>query len=177
MNTNKLSAVYPRRFARSRARGFTYIVLLIVVAVMGILLASAGQVYQLALQREKERELLFAGDQFRRAITQYAKQGHIGAVRYPMKLEDLLQDPRTPNTRRYLRKIYNDPMSGKPDWGLLKGTSGEIFGVYSLSEQEPLKKQNFSADNAGFEDKSKYAEWVFMAKSVRYAVRPAVRMK
>lgn len=155
------------------AAGFTYIALLILIAVMGVSLAAAGEVWYMAAKREKEQELLFVGGQFRRAISQYARQAQVGSVRYPMKLEDLLQDPRTPNTRRYLRKIYNDPITGSAKWGLIKGPSGEIFGVYSLSEAEPVKKHNFGPLDAGFEDKTKYAEWVFMGQATRFGSRPA----
>ncbi|HEX5339005.1 MAG TPA: type II secretion system protein, partial [Gallionella sp.] len=141
------------------AAGFTYIALLIVIAVMGVVLASTGEVWYMAAKREKERELLFVGDQFRRAIKQYAMHSQSTSRRYPMSLEDLLKDERYPNTQRYLRKIYIDPITGSSEWGLLKGLNGEIFGVYSLSEDEPVKKRNFSFADASFEDKKKYAEW------------------
>lgn len=154
-----------------KAAGFTYIALLIAIAVMGVFLALAGEVWHVAMQREKEQELLFVGHQFRRAIDQYARHAQVGSTRFPMALEDLLKDPRTPNTQRYLRKIYNDPMTGNSNWGLIKGQSGEIFGVYSLSEEEPLKKHNFSFADVTFEDKMKYAEWVFMSSPVRYGSR------
>src|SRR5512139_2435922 len=151
--------------------GFTYIAMLIVIVVVGVTLAATGEVWHMAAKREKEQELLFVGSQFRYAIGQYARHGPAGSVRFPMRLEDLLQDPRAPNTRRYLRKIYNDPVTGSSTWGLLKGPSGEIFGVYSLSEDEPAKKHNFSFADAGFEDKKKYADWVFMSLPSRYGSR------
>jgi len=151
--------------------GFTYIALLIFIAIMGVVLASAGEVWHMAVQREKERELLFVGDQFRRAINQYSGHSPAGSGRFPMSLEDLLKDPRTPTTQRYLRKIYNDPITGSPEWGLVKGTSGEILGIYSLSEDEPIKKFNFRLVDTSFEDKKKYSEWVFMSKPGRLGAR------
>lgn len=157
------------------AAGFTYIALLIVIAVMGVFLAFAGEVWHLAVKREKEKELLFVGDQFRRAINQYARHAQTGSVRFPMALEDLLKDPRSPNTQRYLRKVYIDPITGSSTWGLLRGPSGEILGVYSLSEDEPLKKHNFSVADAGFEDRKKYAEWVFMGTPMRYVSKPLTK--
>lgn len=126
----------------------------------------------MAMKREKERELLFVGDQFRRALDQYSLHSPAGSRRFPMSLEDLLKDPRTPNTQRYLRKIYSDPITGSLEWGLVKGPNDEIYGIYSLSEEEPVKKHNFSSSDAGFEGKMKYAEWVFMSKPVRFATRP-----
>lgn len=158
--------------APSAAAGFTYIALLIFVAIMGVVLASAGEVWHQAVQREKERELLFVGDQFRRAINQYSGHSPAGSGRFPMALEDLLKDPRTPTTQRYLRRIYNDPITGSSKWGLVKGSNGEILGIYSLSEDEPIKKRNFRLADTSFEDKMKYSDWVFMSKSARSSTSP-----
>lgn len=145
-----------------RENGFTYLVLLAVVAVMGVVLAAAGEVWHTAQKREKERELLFVGDQFRRAFNLYRLHTPGNARHYPMSLEDLLKDPRAPGVKRYLRKIYADPVTGSTRWGLLRGANGEIFGVHSLSEDEPLKKSGFSLANAQFEGRTKYSDWVFM---------------
>jgi hypothetical protein len=53
-------------------------------------------------------------------------------------------------------------MTGRAEWGLLTGPAGEIFGVYSLSDDEPLKQANFRLAEKDFEGKVKYSEWVFM---------------
>lgn len=155
------------------AAGFTYIVLLIYIAIMGAVLASAGEVWHTVMQREKEQQLLFVGDQFRRAIDQYSRHAQLASGRFPATLQDLLKDPRYPDTRRYLRKIYTDPITGTTEWGLVKGPNGEIFGVYSLSEDEPIKKHNFRLADAGFEDKLHYSDWVFMSMPVRFATVPS----
>jgi type II secretory pathway pseudopilin PulG len=162
----------PARFA---VTGFTYIALLFLIVIMGVVLASAGEVWHTAVQREKEQELLFVGDQFRSAIDRYARHTPPGSGRFPMNLEDLLKDPRSPDTRRYLRKVYNDPITGSSNWGLLKGPGGEIFGVYSLSEGEPVKKRNFSFADTSFEDKMKYADWVFMSRALSYRARQSMK--
>lgn len=145
-----------------RESGFTYFVLLAVVAAMGFVLATAGEVWHMALKREKEQELLFVGDQFRRAFNLYNRHTPGNARRYPLSLEELLKDPRYPGVQRYLRKIYADPISGSTHWGLIKGPNGEIFGVHSLSEDEPVKKSGFSVADARFEGSTKYSDWVFM---------------
>src|SRR5262249_9242669 len=100
----------------SRARGFTYLAMLAAVAVIGIGLAAAGEVWSQARQREREQELLFAGNQFRQAIALYERRTPGGARRYPEKLADLLLDKRYPVVQRYLRRIYADPMTGKAEW-------------------------------------------------------------
>lgn len=146
-------------------RGFTYIGVLVLVAVMTLALGAAGELWRTASKREKERELLFVGDQFRRAIGQFQAHTSGEARRYPLTLEELLKDPRHPATRRYLRKVYPDPMTGKAEWGLIKGPGGEIYGVHSLSQDEPVKKARFSLADKAFEGKQKYADWVFMHAS------------
>jgi type II secretory pathway pseudopilin PulG len=150
------------RTVPARMRGFGYIGLLILVAMMSIALAGAGEVWHTAQQREKEQELLFAGGQFRRAIAQYYANTPGKARRYPLQLEELLKDPRHPGIRRYLRKIYLDPMTGKAEWGLVTGPGGEIYGVYSRSQDAPLKQASFRLAEKDFEGKTKYSEWVFI---------------
>lgn len=142
--------------------GFTYFGLLAIIAVMGVALAAAGEVWHTALKREKEQELLFIGNQFRLAIAGYYERTPDQAQRYPATIEDLLKDPRYPSAQRYLRRIYRDPITGSENWGLIKGPDGEIYGVYSLSEEEPLKKSNFSLADKNFAGKTRYADWVFM---------------
>jgi type II secretory pathway pseudopilin PulG len=146
---------------RSASAGFTYIGLLAAVAIMGIFMMVVGEVWQSLQKREKESELLFVGNEYRRAITDYYTQTPGNAPRYVMKLEDLLKDARYPVTRRYLRKIYKDPLTGKAEWGLLKNAAGQIYGVYSLSSAEPFKKEHFKKDDHDFEGRGSYAEWVF----------------
>jgi type II secretory pathway pseudopilin PulG len=163
-NQNRSATVRPVRSMPvfRRERGFTYIGILLVVALMGIALASAGQVWHTLQKREKEQELLFIGQQFRLALKRYADHTPGKARRAPLQLEELLQDPRHPGIRRHLRRIYLDPMTGKPEWGLVTGPGGEIYGVHSRSDAEPLKKRNFGLADRNFEDKMKYSDWVFM---------------
>lgn len=145
-----------------RIGGFTYLGLLAAIAIMGIVLAAAGEIWHIALKREKERELLFVGDQFRRAINSYhAHTPGSGRSRLE-RLEDLLGDPRYPSTQRHLRRIYADPVGGGAEWGLVRGANGEILGIHSLSVEEPLKKGNFGIEDREFEGRTKYADWVFM---------------
>ncbi len=155
----------PSRFkAPCKMRGFTFLGLMMIVALMGVGLLAVGEVWHTAQRREKEQALLFVGDQFRLAINAYYLHTPVTSKQqpYPMSLEDLLKDPRYPTTQRYLRKIYLDPISGSSEWGLAKKPNGGIYGVYSLSEETPIKKANFKLADKEFEGKTKYAEWVFL---------------
>ena len=142
-----------------RPRGFAYLAILIAVAIMGAGLALAGEVWHTSASREKEAELLFAGNQYRRAIERYYRAG---TATYPRTLRDLLKDPRKPTPERYLRRLYPDPMTGKDEWGIVKSPDGGVMGVYSLSTGKPLKAANFRARDRGFENAGKYSDWKFV---------------
>jgi len=144
----------------SREAGFTYLALLLAIALIGVGLAGTGEVASTVAQREKERQLLFAGGEFRRAIRAYTLASP-GVQRYPQRLEDLLEDKRFPFTRRYLRRIYRDPMTGKRDWVPVEAPGGGIMGVHSRSEAPTLKRAHFAAADAALEGKARYSEWTF----------------
>ena len=145
-------------------RGFTYLALLVIVAIMGILLTAGSQAWQQAAQREKEKELLFVGDQFRKAIGLYYQRTPGAVKRYPMRMEELLLDPRYPAKQRYLRKIFRDPMTGESKWGMVRAPEPEVgfIGVYSLGSEVPLKTGNFRMADQAFVGKMGYAEWQFV---------------
>ena len=142
--------------------GFTYIGLLIVIAVMGIGLGAIGPLSRSVQLRDKEAELLFIGDEFRRAITRYYEESPGGIKQYPKKLEDLLRDNRQPGIQRHLRKIYVDPLTGKNEWGLVEVPGYGITGVYSTYDAEPIKKAHFAAPYKAFESAKKYSDWKFV---------------
>ncbi len=167
------SPSYERPAAPPRELGFTYVWLLVAVAVMAAGLAAIGEVASTAAKREKEAELLFVGDQFARAIAEYSASSP-GAPQYPQKLEDLLADNRYPNARRYLRRVYPDPMSGRADWGLVRGPGGGIIGVHSQSTGRPLKTANFPQGYESFTGADMYSAWRFVPQA---GGRPAAREK
>ena len=142
-----------------KQRGFTYVGFLIFVALSGAGLAAYGEFASHTAQREKEAELLFRGEQIRNAIASYYRKEQ----RYPQALAELLEDKRFPMPVRHLRRLYRDPMSGETDWGLVEVPGGgAVMGVYSRSEDPPIKTGNFSANNPEFEKATKYADWKFV---------------
>jgi type II secretory pathway pseudopilin PulG len=154
---------------QSQQRGYIYLWTLFAVMLAGVMLAGAGQMWQTVAQREKELDLLFVGDQFRRAIESYHDSSQGGAAsRYPESLEQLLKDERGPTIRRHIRKIFIDPMTNSHDWGLIEQQDGGITGVYSLSTGVPIKRANFPEDYSAFEKAKNYQDWKF-AHSVSMA--------
>ncbi|MEY2633701.1 MAG: type secretion system pseudopilin TklG [Pseudomonadota bacterium] len=151
-----------------RQRGFTYLLLLGFIAITGAGLAALGEIWQLSRQREREADLLYVGNEYRQAIGRYLAASTGGLARYPAKLEDLLLDPRFPDSRRYLRELYPDPLTGRHDWQLITAPQGGIIGVASSSTARPLKEAGFPVQLAAFEalasrqgDKLSYRDWVF----------------
>jgi type II secretory pathway pseudopilin PulG len=137
--------------------GYTYLTLLFAVAFMGAGLAAASSIWHTAQMREKERELLYVGEQYRKAIEAYYAQGK----QYPKELVQLLRDQRVPGVQRYLRKLYRDPITGKTEWGFVKAPDGGIAGVHSLSDEAPFKQADFPKALAEFTGKTKYSDWKF----------------
>lgn len=152
--------------------GIAYVGLLLMVAVVGIVAGAAADVYQLSRQRSRETELLWIGHQFRAAIASYYEAGEGGNKVYPAGLEDLLNDPRFPVVRRHLRRIYVDPMTGKPDWELIMAPQGGIAGVKSRSVATPVKQANFRPRDEHFSGKNQYAEWEFTVLPVAPPGKP-----
>ena len=140
-------------------RGFTYVTVLFIVAIMGVGLALTGEVWQTAKLREREADLLQVGSEYRKAIERYFLSG---PRQYPRNVSDLIKDPRQPGTVRHLRKLYPDPITGKDDWGFVKAPDGGIAGVYSLSDEPPLKSAGFAVRDRDFEGKTRYADWKFV---------------
>lgn len=135
--------------------GFTYIFVLTVVMIMGIMLGMVGQSWKTIMQREREKELLFRGSQIKEAIENWNKpKNSVTGINPPpvapplMDLKDLLQDPNSLTKMRYLPhsyaaelddknpkcspdcaklKVYQDPMTGK-EWTIIRGTVTDING-------------------------------------------------
>lgn len=143
-----------------REHGYAYLAVLLAITTLGVSLVATSTVWHEAGQREKEAELLFIGDQYRRAIQQYYESSP-GPKTYPASLDSLLLDPRYPGTRRYLRRPYRDPMTSKTAWGQVMAPEGGIMGIHSLRSEAPLKRDGFSTQLYGLEHKNRYSDWVF----------------
>ena len=136
--------------------GFAYVALLITLAIVAAGVGAVADVWHTTMRREREKELLFVGHQFRQALAQFAQR----RGRYPTALAEMLGDG-TANSARFLRKIYPDPLTGTEEWGTVSNTGGQIVGVYSRFDGEPLKQKGFAERDNAVEGKKKYAEWIF----------------
>ena len=90
-------------------------------------------------ERDKEQVLIDRGEQYKRAIQLYVRQNK----RWPAKIEDL----ESTNGKRYLRRRYIDPMTGKDEW---RAVHVGPTGVLTDSLVKPLKKDQGSQYNNTF---------------------------
>ena len=149
-------------FGGGKQQGVILLGVLVAVVVLGLLSTIVVMGWKTQTQKSKEQELLWRGNQYRRAIESYytfAQQGD--QVSLPSRLDNLIRDQRSVTTVKHLRRLYVDPMTGK-DWQTIKNTSGKIIGVKSGSSLEPFKKKGFCEENKAFAGKNKYSEWHFV---------------
>lgn len=155
-------------------KGFTYLMAMMIVMVMGIMLSAVGQSWKTIMQREREEELIFRGSQIKDAITRWynPRPGTGQHVATPLRdLKDLLQDPRTLTTVRYLRRLYTDPITGK-EWSVITDPSKGISGVASTSQAKPLKTAGFPDDLQELSGKTRYSDWLFVYVPVSQQAKP-----
>ena len=147
----------------SRHEGFTYIGILVFVAVIGLASAMTLEVASTATKRSAERELRGIGREFSAAFKTYYLSSPKGTPAFPHALEDLLHDPRFPGLRRHLRRIYADPLTGRAAWGTVPAPGGGIMGVYSLAPGTPMGHADnpLKANLPPGTPKGGYADWMF----------------
>ena len=168
---------------RSSQHGFTYLGLIILVTVIGMVGAATLKIGALMQRAQMEEDLLDTGAAFSAALQSYAAATPKGQPLQPSSLQELLKDPRTPALRRPLRKIFVDPATGTTEWGIVyqggqtgAGGSGGVVAVYSLSQARPLKIGNFDARFVGFDGKQHLSDWKFTAGAIApvLPVAPAI---
>ena len=148
----------------SDQKGFTYILALSVVMIMGIMLGMVGQSWKIIKKREMEKELIYRGSQIKEAIEKWYAPKPGQHVATPLNdLKFLVDDPRQQRRVHWLRRLYEDPMTGKADWRIIKDPNKGITGVASTSEEAPLK-MDFSdiPSLVTLTGKKKYSEWEFV---------------
>jgi len=157
------SRVHPAPLMQQQT-GFAFLALLISIAIIGVVAAGTLQLGSILQRRAAEEELLAIGSEFRRALISYSSATSAGQPAAPPTLQALLKDPRYPNIRRHLRKLYFDPLTGNQQWGTVMSIDGKgIVGIYSLSTAAPIKIGNFETQFLSFTGKTSYKDWVFAA--------------
>ena len=147
-------------------RGFTFIEMVIVTAIVGILASVALPLATVTMQRNREIELRRSLREIRTAIDKFhddVEQNQISAndvdndaEGYPPTLQVLVDgvtpaNDTTGRKLRYLRRIPRDPMTRSAEWGL-RSTRDEpdtrswggtnVYDVYTKSTGKGLDGTN-----------------------------------
>lgn len=154
----------PVPFRRSiNDRGFTYVMLMMAVVLMGLAMTVAARQWKTMVQRHLEADLLAKGIEIQNALALYSTAMKAGRAVpgeiYPATLAELTRQPKP-----FLRKVYPDPM-GHGEWELVRAPTGGIMGVRSKSKARPIKERNFPLEVRHFEGRASYADWVFQHPS------------
>ncbi len=112
---------------RQGQRGFAMLIVFVFAAAVALMLYQQMPRVAFETQRDKEMLLIERGEQFKRAIQLY----YVAYKKWPSKIEDL----ENTNTKRYLRRRYVDPMTGKDEWRLVH-TNGVML-TDSLVQKPP----------------------------------------
>jgi general secretion pathway protein G len=159
----------PRRSAKrggGQARGYTFIEIAVVTAIIGIMASAALPLAKVTMQRNREielrrslREIRTALDNYKDAVdeNQIAESALDGSTDgYPPTLETLVEGVPAMNDKekklRFLRRIPYDPMTRSTDWGMRstrdtpesKSWGGQnVFDVYTKFEGTALDGTNY----------------------------------
>lgn len=160
---------------RRNTAGVMLLALLIGLAISGIALMGAVDVWTMQSRREREQQLLFVGHEYRLAIQRYFYAAPQGTPRtLPASFQVLLEDDRYPTPVRHLRRLYPDPITGEA-WGEIRTEDDRLAGIYSLSEATPVKQAGFSNADEAFTEQSSYQKWAFYFRgSSRLLGNPSV---
>ena len=150
--------------------GFTFIELVVSVAVMAVLASAALPLARVSIKRQREAQLRYNLREMREAIDSFkdwadsqqlaASEIQFGSEGYPASLDVLVEgvalaNDATGRKKRFLRRIPIDPMTGRAEWGMRayqdppdsKVWGGQnVFDVYSKHEGVGL-------------DGTKYRDW------------------
>jgi type II secretory pathway pseudopilin PulG len=129
----RTSCASPRRFrpaARAGGGGFTYLGVLLAIALIGLGTTAAAEVWSKHASRERLARMDAIGAEYIAAIAAY-RDGTPGIVvhSFPPSFAALVRDPRFVTVRRYLRREYPNPFSGKADWEIVPAPDGGILGI------------------------------------------------
>ena len=155
---------------RTSERGYTFIELLVVTAILMILASAVMPLAQVATQRQREAELRRALRDMRTAIDQFKNAVDLGRIAttslepgnegYPPSLEVLVEGISAANDAsarklKFLRRVPTDPMTQSTKWGLRsyqddpksRSWGGQnVFDVYTMFDGTAL-------------DGTRYTEW------------------
>jgi len=99
-------------------KGYLLLSVMLLVTIMLLMLSIEAPRMAQQIKRDKENELIHRGKEYAKAVRKYVRK----TGNYPTSLEQL----EDTNHIRFLRKRYEDPITGKADWKLIHQGEAEI---------------------------------------------------
>jgi len=100
--------------------GFSLAALIFFLTAASIIIAAVVPSYQMQAKREMEEELIFRGEEYARAIQKYQRKFGV----YPTSIDQLVAT----NSLRFLRRAYQDPITGKEFRLITINPDGSVTG-------------------------------------------------
>ena len=132
----KRRAISNRR--RHSQGGYALLMIFLMAAIIALMLYQQLPRVAFESEREKEQLLIDRGEQYTRAIQLYYLANN---QTYPTSLDDLEKQEK-----RFLRRRFVDPFTGKADWRIIHTNGG--FLTDSLVQKPPTDSQGQSAGNS-----------------------------
>ena len=150
-------SMFRRSGSRGNSKGYSFVELIVVSAMLAILASAAVPLATVTMQRQREIELRRALRDMRTAIDRYKDAVDLGTINvpdrdldaagYPPDLETLvageeLAADESGRRLRFLRRVPLDPLTRSREWGLRayqdepdarRWGGGNVYDVYSLS--------------------------------------------
>ncbi len=152
--------------ANSKDKGYIFIVVLFMLFLINLSFIKSIESWDKMLKREKEEELIFRGTQIINAIEMYQKK-------YPSALPRSLKELYE---KKFLRKLYKDPMSEHGEWNIVIYNAGQKKSKvkYLVIPYNRVKKYEGSLRIVGvcssvhekgfkvYKEREYYDEWLFV---------------
>ena len=102
----------------NRESGYTMVAVVLGMMILAIVIMGVAPAVATVMKREREKELLFRGKQYARAIALFQKR----YGRFPTELKELYE-----NRPRTIRKLFKEPMCNCPDWHVIYQNSPDAL--------------------------------------------------
>lgn len=120
--------------------GYILLVVMMMATLLLVALAAAAPSIYVEGQREKEKELIFRGEQYARAIILFHQQ----FKRYPSSVKELLHT----NNLSFLREAYPDPMTRGGQWRFIHATANGVILDSKILKPPGQQKNKPLGDNS-----------------------------
>jgi general secretion pathway protein G len=152
---------------RRRQRGMTLVELIVAFTILMLLSAMAVPLARYKVQRDRERELVYALREIRTAIDKFKDDMDLQKIgpakldsdNYPEKLQQLVDGVKATGAVdkkiRYLRRLPKDPMTNSTEWGMR--STRDDTDSQSWGGQNVFDVYTKSLDKA--RDGTPYSQW------------------